>query len=272
MPPEMALTNASAVDTSPYRRGVRNQPAQHPRLLGERPRHHEGHDRHRQPAHDQPGLHRPGAQVAAADRHPEQQVGQPRQARVVAGEQQLGEQVAGVRQLVERRAGPGARRQVRPHQVRDHRRDHHPRRRPREQGARPQPQERQPQQEQQPVVGQDDREPGLELAQRQAEQRDQQRADRQAGPATCAGASAPGSPRPAPRTAPTPGRRPPSWSASACRPASARRARARRPCPAAPGSVRRRDRRASDSGWVRTRPSGPRRRCGPPRPWPARTP
>ena len=137
MPPEMALTNASAGRHVAVPRRVRNQPAQHPGLLGERPREDEGHDRHRQPAHDEPGLHRPRAQVAAADRHPEQQVGQPRQARVVAGEQQLGEQVAGVRELVERRAGPGARRQVRPHQVRHHRRDHDPRRRPREQRRAP---------------------------------------------------------------------------------------------------------------------------------------
>ena len=120
-------------------------------------------------------------QVEAADGHPGEQVRQPRQHRVVARHRDLGEQLAGFRQPVERRQREGPRRQLRCQEVRRHRRQHQPDAREAEQRPRPQTQERQAEQEQHAVVGEDHRQPRLEVAQQQPQRRDQQGPHRQPG-------------------------------------------------------------------------------------------
>ena len=79
MPPEMALTKASAVDTSPYapasgtsRRSTQGW------FVSERDT-TKRRARQREAAHEQADLHRARAQVAPADGQPEQQVGEPGQ-------------------------------------------------------------------------------------------------------------------------------------------------------------------------------------------------
>ena len=117
---------------------------------------------------------RPPRRSSAAQRHADQQVGQPRHGRVVAGEQQLA-RAAGRGRRAGRRPGWRSRAvgQLRPDHAGDSTgAEHHPappRATARAPGA--QTEERQPQQEQHAVVGEDDREAGLELAQHQSEQR-----------------------------------------------------------------------------------------------------
>ena len=66
------------------------------------------------------------AEVGPPEREPDEQVGQPGDDRVVAGEQQLAGQPAGVGELAERRARDAALGQVRADDVRQQRHEHDP--------------------------------------------------------------------------------------------------------------------------------------------------
>jgi hypothetical protein len=119
------------------------------------------------------------SQVRTAERHAGEQVGKPRDGRVVAGEQQLAGQLAGIAELAEPRAREAALRERRTHQVGKEGRKHDPDGGEQRQRAGAKSDERQSEQEQHPVVGEDDRQTRVQGGEHQAEHGDQQGPDRQ---------------------------------------------------------------------------------------------